>query len=119
MGLEHVELAGAVGSVNDGDALPEVRFRALADTCPECLRRAWLLQMLSARLAYRARDPERLLLALALGDEDLIGALGGRRKTGVAGAPLAIPARPVATGRGSAADLPSRPPLPDRAAERR
>jgi DNA processing protein len=93
MGLEHVELAGAVGlagavepagavgSVNDGDALPKVRFGPLADACPACLRRAWLLETLSARLAYRARNPERLLQALALADEELIGALGGRRKT--------------------------------------
>jgi DNA processing protein len=45
-----------------------------------CLRRAWLLETLSARLAYRAREPERLLQVLALADEELIKALGGRRK---------------------------------------
>jgi DNA processing protein len=44
------------------------------------LRRAWLLQTLSARLAYRAREPERLLQALVLADENLIKALGGRHK---------------------------------------
>jgi DNA processing protein len=49
-------------------------------TCPACLRRAWLLETLSARLAYRAREPERLLQALALGDKELIEAIGGRRK---------------------------------------
>jgi DNA processing protein len=50
------------------------------DACLPCLRRAWLLEQLSARLAYRARDPERLLEALALADEQLIRALGGRWK---------------------------------------
>jgi DNA processing protein len=50
------------------------------DTCLACLRRAWLLETLSARLAYRACEPERLLQALALPDEQLIKALGGRRK---------------------------------------
>ncbi len=53
---------------------------AHSDACPACLRRAWLLETLSARLAYRARDPERLLQALALNDEDLIKAIAGRRK---------------------------------------
>ncbi len=52
-----------------------------SDACTACLRRAWLLEILSARLAYRARDPERLLRALALADKELIKALGGRRKT--------------------------------------
>ena len=51
-----------------------------SDACTACLRRAWLLEILSARLAYRARDPERLLQALALADKELIKALGGRRK---------------------------------------
>ncbi len=50
------------------------------DACPACLRRAWLLATLSARLGYRAREPERLLQALALADEELIEALGGRHK---------------------------------------
>ncbi|MGA2163597.1 MAG: DNA-processing protein DprA [Solirubrobacteraceae bacterium] len=53
---------------------------ALTDACPACLRRAWLLETLSARLAYRAREPERLLQALALADTELIKALGGRRR---------------------------------------
>jgi DNA processing protein len=50
------------------------------DACPGCLRRAWLLAQLSARLAYRARKPERLLEALELDDEQLVRALAGRRK---------------------------------------
>jgi DNA processing protein len=53
---------------------------AHGDACPECLRRAWLLERLSARLGYRARVPERVLQALALTDEELIQALGGRHK---------------------------------------
>jgi DNA processing protein len=50
------------------------------EACLTCLRRAWLLETLSARLGYRAREPERLLQALTLADEDLIKALGGRHK---------------------------------------
>jgi DNA processing protein len=48
--------------------------------CLACLRRAWLLETLSARLAYRAGEPERVLQALALADKELIEAIGGRRK---------------------------------------
>ena len=50
------------------------------DACLTCLRHAWLLGTLSARLGYRAREPERVLQALALADEELIQALGGRHK---------------------------------------
>jgi DNA processing protein len=49
-----------------------------AGACSECLRDAWLLGQLSARLAYCARDPERLLGLLALSGEGLIQAIGGR-----------------------------------------
>ncbi len=48
--------------------------------CADCLRRSWLLAMLSARLSYHARDRRRLLALLALGDEELIQAIGGRRR---------------------------------------
>jgi DNA processing protein len=51
-----------------------------AVACLACLRHAWLLETLSARLGYRAREPEQLLRALALADDELIRALGGRRK---------------------------------------
>src|ERR1700694_1898974 len=47
--------------------------------CDCCLRRAWLLSMLSARLEYRCVDRARLIDLLALGDEQLIEAIGGRR----------------------------------------
>jgi DNA processing protein len=50
------------------------------DACLTCLRRAWLLETLSARLGYWAGEPERLLQALALTDAELIKAIGGRRK---------------------------------------
>ncbi|HEY5342370.1 MAG TPA: DNA-processing protein DprA [Solirubrobacteraceae bacterium] len=51
-----------------------------AGACAECLRHSWLLALLSVRLGYRARDRERLLALLALGDRDLIQAIGGRRR---------------------------------------
>jgi DNA processing protein len=51
-----------------------------ADACVACLRRAWLLGVCSARLAYQRRDPERLLRLLELSDEDLVQAIGGRRR---------------------------------------
>jgi DNA processing protein len=51
-----------------------------AVACLACLRHAWLLETLSALLGYRARQPEQLLRALALADDELIRALGGRRK---------------------------------------
>lgn len=48
--------------------------------CLECLRHSWLLALLSIRLGYHARDRVRLLALLALGDEQLIQAIGGRRR---------------------------------------
>jgi DNA processing protein len=48
--------------------------------CLECLRHSWLLALLSTRLGYHARDRSRLLALLALGDEQLIQAIGGRRR---------------------------------------
>jgi len=48
--------------------------------CGDCLRRSWLLATLSARLSYHARDRGRLLALLALGDEELIKAIGGSRR---------------------------------------
>jgi len=54
--------------------------RPASRACAECLRRSWLLAMLSARLSYHARDRRRLLALLALGDDELIQAIGGRRR---------------------------------------
>jgi DNA processing protein len=48
--------------------------------CVECLRHSWLLALLSTRLGYHARDRVRLLALLALGDEQLVQAIGGRRR---------------------------------------
>jgi DNA processing protein len=49
--------------------------------CTVCLRRSWLLAALGAPLDYRSRDRESLLELLALDDEALLAAVGGRRKT--------------------------------------
>jgi len=54
--------------------------RDTADACVECRRRSWLLAALSASLDYCARDRTRLENALALGDRELLQALGGRRR---------------------------------------
>jgi len=48
--------------------------------CECCLRRSWLLSELSATLDYRCRDRARLLELLKLSDEDLVQAIGGRRR---------------------------------------
>jgi DNA processing protein len=48
--------------------------------CLECLRHSWLLAQLSARLNYSARDRDRLLALFALDDEELIEAIGGKRR---------------------------------------
>ena len=49
--------------------------------CSSCLRRSWLLSQLSAPLDYQFRTLERLTELLALSDEHLLRALGGRRRT--------------------------------------
>jgi DNA processing protein len=54
--------------------------RPASRACAECLRHSWLLAMLSARLSYHARDRGRLLALLALEDDELIQAIGGRRR---------------------------------------
>jgi DNA processing protein len=48
--------------------------------CTTCLRRSWLLAELSGPLDYCARDRERLQALLALGDAELLQAVGGRRR---------------------------------------
>jgi DNA processing protein len=48
--------------------------------CSNCLRRSWLLATLGACLDYSCRQPDRLMGLLALDDEDLLKALGGRRR---------------------------------------
>jgi DNA processing protein len=48
--------------------------------CEKCLRRSWLLSRLSILLNYSSRDCDRLLALLELGDEELVQAIGGRRR---------------------------------------
>jgi DNA processing protein len=51
-----------------------------SSACTPCLRRSWLLGELSGVLDCNSRDDGRLFALLALGDEELIAALGGRRR---------------------------------------
>jgi DNA processing protein len=52
-----------------------------AEACVSCLRRSWLLAALGGPLDYRCRDGGRLMDALALGDQELIRALAGKRRS--------------------------------------
>jgi DNA processing protein len=70
---ERLRPAGTQASSGSGE-------RDTSRACGECLRHSWLLAMLSARLSYHARDQRRLLALLALGDEELIQAIAGRRR---------------------------------------
>jgi DNA processing protein len=56
------------------------RRNADAEACLQCLRRSWLLSASSAVLDYHARNQDRLIDLLALADEQMIAALGGRRR---------------------------------------
>jgi DNA processing protein len=49
--------------------------------CACCLRRSWLVAALGGPLDFVSRDAARLIAALALDDDDLLRALGGRRRT--------------------------------------
>jgi len=57
------------------------QYRESSSACPSCLRRSWLLSELSAPLEYLCRDRGRLGELLGLGDEDLLRALAGRRRS--------------------------------------
>jgi DNA processing protein len=48
--------------------------------CASCLRRGWLIGLLGVRVECRFRDPQTLAEMLALGDQELVAAIGGRRK---------------------------------------
>ncbi|MGA2322087.1 MAG: DNA-processing protein DprA [Solirubrobacteraceae bacterium] len=48
--------------------------------CAACVRRSWLLGVLSALLDYHRRDRERLSELLALEDRELIQAIAGTRR---------------------------------------
>jgi DNA processing protein len=54
--------------------------QAASWACRECRRRGWLLGSLSRRLDYQSSDETRLLDLLELDDEQLIEAIGGRRR---------------------------------------
>lgn len=68
---EALGVQNALGAQHEPDTI---------EACQDCLRRSWLLAVLSTRLAYHARDRGRLLALLALGDEELVQAIGGRRR---------------------------------------
>jgi DNA processing protein len=53
--------------------------------CRGCERRSWLLSTLAGPLDYQCRDRERLLALLGLSDEDLVQAVGGRRRSELRG----------------------------------
>jgi DNA processing protein len=52
----------------------------MSEACSACKRRAWLLGRLGVPLDFRARDLPGFWRLLALDDEDLIAAVGGRRR---------------------------------------
>jgi DNA processing protein len=60
-------------------SLQETDAQTAPAACPSCLRRGWLLGELSGPLDYCARDRPRLLELLALGDQQLLDAVAGRR----------------------------------------
>jgi DNA processing protein len=48
--------------------------------CRDCARRSWLLSALGAPLDFVCRDRTRLIEVVALSDEELLRAVGGRRR---------------------------------------
>lgn len=52
----------------------------MSGVCTRCAQRRWLLEKLSVRLDFKARELSRLWPLLELPDMDLIEALGGRRR---------------------------------------
>jgi DNA processing protein len=52
----------------------------MSGVCPDCARRAWLLEKLGVRLDFRARDLSRFWSLLEQADLELIDAIGGRRR---------------------------------------
>jgi DNA processing protein len=63
-----------------GAPIATVPQLSASGACRSCVRRAWLLSRLSGPLEYCARDRERLRAVLALDDDAMIEALGGRRR---------------------------------------
>lgn len=75
---------------NDGHGRPADEPRA----CVECLARSALLQMLSARIEHAGSTPSRLLELLRLQDEQLICAIGGRKRQELKERHMALLAEP-------------------------
>jgi DNA processing protein len=61
-------------------AREQARTQTQRSACADCLRRSWLLAELSPILDLNCRADGRLYELLALGDGELIQALGGRRR---------------------------------------
>lgn len=52
----------------------------MTEACKDCLRRSWLLRAMNKSLEFGASDRRGLLELLALDDEQLIRAIGGKRR---------------------------------------
>ncbi len=68
--------------------------------CASCARRSWLLSELGGPLEYCARERRRLIEVLALGDEELLQALAGRRRAELRAAHARFPAEQPARADG-------------------
>ncbi len=69
-----------MGGVRGVSAGGQARAQRTWGACAACVRRSWLLSALAGPLEYCARDRSRLRELLALGDADLLKALGGTRR---------------------------------------
>ncbi|HEY2216601.1 MAG TPA: DNA-processing protein DprA, partial [Solirubrobacteraceae bacterium] len=74
--------------------------RSSGAACASCMRRSWLLGELTAVLDRNCRNDGRLFELLALADEQLIDALGGRRRTELRRDYADFDASAVSTGTG-------------------
>ena len=71
----------------------------------DCLRRSWLLAALGGPLDYHCRDRARLTDALALGDQQLMRALAGRRRSQLQAQYAAFAAADLLPGDGRVEDI--------------
>ncbi len=73
----------------------------MSGACEACLRRAWLIARLAGHLEKARRQIDRVL---ALGDAELIAAVGGRNRDEIAGEHARFDAaRAAAAGAGAGA----------------
>ncbi len=72
----------------------------MSEACGECLRHAWLLARCSVPLNFRARDLARFWKLLELGDEQLIEAIGGRRRVELRAAYARLDPLSIESGKG-------------------